>query len=122
MTSQAEHSQAGASESLAEAGLDGLIREAEVAAGEEENVVELIQALHAALSPQEPRREFADALRSELLDAPQGRLARLRGMPARVHLAAALALMAGFALLMMRRLFGSEAPQEMQEEAAATPL
>ena len=122
MTSKAGNSHTSAPDLRAEAGLEGLIREADLAPADEDSGVELIQALHAAFSPLEPRREFADALRSELLGAPQGKLARWRGMPARVHLAAALALMAGFALLIMRRLFGSEPPQEMGEEAVAAPL
>lgn len=81
----------------------------------------LIDALEMALRPQEPRAEFVDGLRRELLGERPSPMKRLRMMPARLHIAAALALVAG-ALFMLRRLFTSDAPQDMQEEAVATPL
>ncbi len=83
---------------------------------------DLIGALTSAFEPVEPAVKFADELRADLLGEPQGLLERLRKMPARVHIAAALALIAGCLLFVMRRLFGSDAPQDIQEEAVATPL
>ena len=91
-------------------------------AGEGEEFGDLIESLTRAFEPVEPAFEFADALRAELLGEPQSLLERLRKMPARVHIAAALALIAGCLLFVMRRLFGSDTPQDMQEEAVATPL
>ena len=82
----------------------------------------VVRSLRQALRPQAPRMDFADELGAELLGEPQLRFARLRQMPARVHFAAALAVIAGFALFILRRLVGSDAPQEMQEEAVASPL
>ena len=89
---------------------------------EAEEFADLIGALASAFAPVEPAVTFADELRADLLGEPQGMLERLRKMPARVHIAAALALIAGCLLFIMRRLFGSDAPQDIQEEAVATPL
>ena len=81
-----------------------------------------IKALHAALTPVEPRPEFVASLRADLIDGRPGMVERARQMPARLSIAAALALVAGFLLFFLRRLFDSDAPQEIQEEAVATPL
>ncbi len=89
---------------------------------EAEEFADLIGTLASAFAPVEPSVTFADELRADLLGEPQGMLERLRKMPARVHIAAALALIAGCLLFVMRRLFGSDAPQDIQEEAVATPL
>ena len=91
-------------------------------ADEAEEFSELIQALTRAFAPVDPAVKFADDLRVDLLGQPPGLLGRLRKMPARVHIAAALALIAGCLLFVVRRLFGSDVPQEIQEEAVATPL
>ena len=83
---------------------------------------ELVQALQSILTPVEPRSEFGRQLHAELLDQQQGVVERVRQMPARVHIAAILALIAGCLLFLTRRLFGSETAPEMQEEAVATSL
>ncbi len=98
-----------------------LLAQAGLSAEEAEELGGLVDALRYALRPQEPRGEFAETLRCELLGEPPGPFKRLRQMPARLHIAAVLALVAG-ALFMFRRLFASDATQEMQEEAVATPL
>ena len=49
-------------------------------------------------------------------------LERVRQMPARLSVAAILALFAGCLLLMLRRIFGSETAPDVPEEAVATPL
>jgi hypothetical protein len=85
----------------------------------------VIQALHDVLTPVEPRLEFVESLRAELAELIEGRpgvVERVQQMPLRISLAAALALVAGCLLFFMRRLFDSDAPQEIQEEAVATPL
>lgn len=87
-----------------------------------EHYVDIVQALHNNLKPEEPSREFSAALLDDLLGEQTGMIQRVRQMPARVHVAAALALIAGFMLFLMRRIFGSDTPQEIQEEAVATPL
>lgn len=80
--------------------------------------VNLIRSLNALLRPVAPRPGFVRELRLDLLDAE--RAERRRQMPARVSMAALLALLAGCVLIMLRRLFGSEAASEIQEEAVAS--
>ena len=85
-------------------------------------LVGTIQALHTALTPVEPRPEFVDSLRAELIAGRPGVVGRVQRMPRRISLAAALALVAGCLLIFLRRLFDSDPAQEIQEEAVATPL
>ncbi|MYD10475.1 MAG: hypothetical protein F4X02_10590 [Chloroflexi bacterium] len=85
-------------------------------------LVGTIQALHQALTPVEPRPEFVESLRADLIAGRPGVVARVQRMPRRISLAAALALVAGCLLIFLRRLFDSEPPPEIQEEAVATPL
>ena len=85
-----------------------------------EEFATLIDGLTRTLTPIEPGQDFAQRLRRELLDAESGgMLSRWRGMPARVHIAAALALLAGFGLLLTRRLFGSDEAESIVEEGVA---
>ncbi|MCY3780720.1 MAG: hypothetical protein OXG78_10460 [Chloroflexi bacterium] len=127
MSSQADIKAKGALDALT-AGLqagedvDDLIAHSGATAAEAEGLVEIIQALHNAITPVEPGREFSERLRDELLGEHPGMVKRVRQMPARVHVAAALAVIAGCLLFVIRRIFGSGAPQEIQEEAVATPL
>lgn len=85
-------------------------------------LVGTIKALHMALTPVEPRPEFVASLRADLIAGRPGVFERVQRMPLRISLAAALALVAGCLLFFLRRLFDSDAPQEIQEEAVATPL
>ncbi len=97
---------------------------APVEAGQDdvEELTEIIQALHSTLRPRAAPEDFAERLRADLLDGEPGVVQRLRQMPARVHIAAVLAVFAGCGLLMLRRVFGSGAAQDVPEEAVATPL
>lgn len=99
-----------------------LMRRTESSAPEVSELVGTINALHAALSPVEPRPEFVESLRADLVDSGPGALGRVRQMPARISIAAALALVAGCLLFFLRRLFDSDGPQEIKEEAIAAPL
>lgn len=101
---------------------DQLIGQAEEDHGEVEDIVELIQSLHSALRPVNPDQEFAENLRANLLEGGPGVAGRVRQMPARLSLAAILAVFAGCLLLMLRRIFGSETAADVPEEAVATPL
>lgn len=102
--------------------VDALIGQADAPGSEVEDFVDIIRALRAALTPVQPRREFADQLHAELLNGRSGILERLRHLPARVQIAAILTICAGFLLVVSRRLFGSDSGTEIQEEAVATPL
>ncbi len=82
----------------------------------------LIRALQRALPPVAPRREFRQALRRELLADERDAGGRRRQLPARVSFAALLALAAGCLVIMLRRIFDSQAADiaDMQEEAVAS--
>lgn len=102
--------------------IDPPVALADDAQAELDGVVEVVQSLHASLKPLSPNQEFVDGLRAELLNGRTGRVRRSRRMPARLSLAAILALFAGCVLLLLRRVFGSEPAREVPEEAVATPL
>lgn len=102
--------------------VDPFIGQAEEDHGEVEDIVELIQSLHTSLTPMNPDQEYAESLRANLLDGRPGVAGRVRQMPARLSLAAILAVFAGCLLLMLRRIFGSETAADVPEEAVATPL
>ena len=99
-----------------------LVAEVEEPNGDLREFVEIIQSLHTSLIPISPSQEFGDRLRADLLEGRPGVVKRVRQMPARVHVAAILAVFAGCGLFVLRRLFGSETAQDIQEEAVATPL
>ncbi len=101
--------------------IEPLPAQAEADQGELDEVLEIMQSLQASLQPLSPSQDFADGLRAELLAGRGSVVKGLRKLPARVSIAAILALFAGCVLFMLRRLFGSEAA-EIQEEAVATPL
>ncbi len=82
----------------------------------------MIRALQSVLRPADPRPEFVNQLRADLLDPQQGVVERMRLTPAQLQIAAILALIAGCLLFIRRRLFGSDSAPEIQEEAVATPL
>lgn len=64
----------------------------------------LIAGLQAALVPVHPSRRFVRGLRQDLIGPEDsGVVASVRSLPPRVRLAAGLALLAGFALLILRR-------------------
>ena len=88
---------------------------------EVEGFATLIGSLHESLVTVEPSAEFAEQLGTQLLDSRRGFVTRVRQMPARVHVAAMLAIVAGFGLLIFRRVFGSATGQEIGDEPVATP-
>jgi len=102
--------------------VDPLIEQAAEDQGDVAEFVELIQSLHASLTPMNPDQEYAENLRANLLEGRPGVAGRVRQMPARLSVAAILALVAGCLLLMLRRIFGSETAPDVPEEAVATPL
>ena len=99
-----------------------LIEQADEEQGDVQDFVELIQSLHTSLTPMSPGQEYAENLRANLLDGRPGVAGRVRQMPARLSVAAILAVFAGCLLLMLRRIFGSETAPDVPEEAVATPL
>lgn len=102
--------------------LDSLVDLSDGVHEEYADLVSVIQDLRDTLLPVEPSAEFAAHLKTQLLESEAGLVARLRKMPARLHVAAILALCAGFSLLLSRRLFGASTVQEISEEPVATAL
>lgn len=102
--------------------VDQLMEQSEEAQGDVGDIVDIIQSLHASLTPRRPTQEFADSLRTDLLNGRPGLVSRVGQMPARLSFAAILAVLAGCVLLLLRRLFGSETAHEVPEEAVAAPL
>lgn len=72
--------------------------------------VPVVQRLHHTLQWQSPSDEFVSSVKKQLLGEPPGMLARVRALPGRVHIAAGLAVGAGFVLLARRRLLGGDVP------------
>ncbi len=84
---------------------------------EGEEFAELTRALQAALTSRQPRAAFADELRAQLSGESKGVTSRLRGFLPSLQFAAVLALSAGFLLLMLRRLTGSDNGSDLAEDA-----
>lgn len=103
-------------------GVESLIANADAPSDELKEYVNIIHALQTSLVPQEPSAEFSDGLRADLLGRDVRLPGRFRQMPARVPVAAVLAIFFGCVVFVLRRLFGSDPPGEIQEEAVVTPL
>lgn len=99
--------------------IEELINQSDVPRSEVESLAGLIQSLQAALRPVEPSAEFAEGLEAQLMDTRRGMVMRVRQMPARVHIAALLAVAAGFGLIAYRRIAGADPPQDISEEPLA---
>lgn len=100
--------------------VESLLSEPPLAADEAAGLAALIQRLCAGLVPVQPRAEFVEETRRQLLDSRPAALQRVRQIPARVHIAAILAVVAaGFGLLRCRRVFGAAAAQDISEEPLA---
>ena len=99
--------------------IEELISQSDVPRSEVESLAGLIQSLQAALTPIEPSAEFAEGLEAQLMDTRRGMVMRVRQMPARVHIAALLAVAAGFGLIAYRRITGADPPQDISEEPLA---
>lgn len=99
--------------------IEPLMRQSAVPCGEAESLANVIQDLQAALVPVEPTAQFTEQLKAQLMNTRRGVVTRVRQMPARVHIAAVLAVAAGFGLIAYRRIMGSPAAQDIAEEPAA---
>jgi hypothetical protein len=84
--------------------VDAVITQYDVPRQEVEPLVTLIRRLRMSLTPVKPSRRFANRLRDDLQGAPQYNVInRIRYLPAHVHIAAGVALLAGFFMLITRR-------------------
>ncbi len=99
--------------------IEELIKQAAVPHDEAESLADLIQSLQAAFAPIEPAARFTEDLEAQLMNTRRGVVTRVRQMPARVHIAALLAVAAGFGLIVRRRITGSAMTQDISEEPIA---
>ena len=99
--------------------IEALISQSSVPQGEAEGLVSVIQSLQATLVPLEPTAGFAEELGAQLMNRRRSVVMRVRQMPARVHLAALLAVVAGCGLIVRRR-SGAAASQDIAEEPVAS--
>lgn len=99
--------------------IEPLIRQSAVPYSEAESLASVIQSLQAALVPVEPTAQFTEQLEAQLMNTRRGVVTRVRQMPARVHIAAVLAVAAGFGLIAYRRIMDSPRPPDISEEPAA---
>lgn len=84
--------------------------------------VQIIRRLHVTLVGVQPSRRFVRRLKLSLMGAPDRNvLSRMRHLPARVQIAAGVALVAGFMLLSRRRMM-SDAEHEGQEAITALDI
>jgi hypothetical protein len=98
----------------------GLAQRYGMARGELDKYVVLIDNLHHALMVVKPSDRFAQRLKQDLMGAPHmGVITRIRSLPPRVQIAAGLALMAGFTLLMRRRLLSDTQTTSPREAEVA---
>ena len=85
--------------------LDGIIDQYEVPRSDVTGLVRVVRRLHVTLVGQQPSPRFVHRLKSDLLGTPGwGVVTRVRYLPARVQIAAAVALIAGFMIFTRRRL------------------
>lgn len=79
---------------------------------ETEDFVELIHQLKETLAAQPPSTAFVQELKQQLIHQEAGLLKRLGYTPGHVQLAAGVALVAGFMLIIRRRIIGEDEPDE----------
>ncbi|RMG82233.1 MAG: hypothetical protein D6712_14990 [Chloroflexi bacterium] len=85
--------------------VEAIVEQYEVPRQDVDNLVRLVRRLHVTLVGQEPSKRFVRRLKQDLMGTPGwGVVTRVRRLPARVQIAAAIALVAGFMLLTRRRL------------------
>lgn len=100
--------------------IEQLISKSTVSHEEADSLVHVIQSLHTTFAPVKPSTKFANNLQAELMGArPNLVVSTVRHLPARVHIAAVLTVVAGFGLFVLRRLVGDTAPQDITEEPIA---
>lgn len=97
-----------------EGDVDGIVQQYDVARSEVDGLLYLIQRLHVTLTGKQPSRRFANRLKRDLIGARKwGVLWRIRSLPPRVQIAAMVAVVAGFMLVLRRRLIEYAAQEEV---------
>lgn len=88
--------------------LDDLIADFDLPRAKVEGFITLIHSLKKAFITHQPSDAYVKSLKAELLGKQMGMINRVRYMPARVQIAAGLALSAGFLLILRRRIVGDD--------------
>ncbi|GEM_PF-1779085 len=100
--------------------IDKIIRKSSIPREDVDGLVDVIHSLNANLIPVQPSAAFAEQLHSELMGARPNVVNRVVQMPARVHVAAILAVIIGFVLIIYRRIVGvAPSTQEVNTEEPA---
>lgn len=84
--------------------VDTLFDQYNIPKGSLGNMIELIHHIKGLFAPTDPSEEYIRALKQELIGAEDTLISRMRYLPARVQVAAGLAVIAGFLLITRRRL------------------
>jgi len=97
--------------------IEPIIKKSKVAREEADSLAHVIQSLHTTFTPVAPSAKFANNLQAELMGTrPRRVVSTVRHLPARVHVAAIITIVAGFGLLVLRRLMGDTSPQDIVDE------
>lgn len=98
--------------------LEQVIEQHQVSREEVDTLIAVIRKLHKTLVGVEPSAKFATRLQNDLMGTRTwGVVTTVRHLPARVHIAAVLTVVAGFILLIRRRLI-DDATTDITEEPA----
>jgi len=97
-----------------EGDVDEIVQQYAVPRSEVDGMLFLIQRLHLTLTGRQPSRRFANRLKRDLIGTRKwGLLWRIRSLPPRVQIAALVAVVAGFMLVLRRRLIEYAAQEEI---------
>lgn len=93
--------------------IDHIVRQYDVPRSSVDGLISLIHRLHLMLVGQQPSDKFVRRLKQDLVGGHSGVIHSLRYLPARVQIAAGVALVAGFMLFARRRLIDDAKPPEV---------
>ena len=101
---------------LAGENLDTVRRKHDVARGDADDLINLIERINQSMQKVEPSAQFAKSLKADLMGEQRtGVVGQIRKLPARVQYAAVVAIVGGFLLILRRMFFGYE-EHGVQEE------
>jgi len=83
--------------------INAIIRRYDVKRANVDSFVAVIRRMHVVMVRQEPSEKFVRRLKQDLVGRNQGMVARVRYLPARVQLAAGVALLAGSGVMLLIR-------------------
>ena len=102
--------------------IDTIVNRYQVSRAQVDNLVTIIRRLHVTLVGAQPSQQFVNRLQQDLMGAQeQTMLTRVRHLPARVQIAAIIAVLAGF-MLFQRRRMAEYARQEGRIQAEISPV